>query len=174
LFDIILGLLAPTSGEIRINGERVEGGNYIFSNIGHVSQRVHLFESSILFNITLQEKPSDGAILRAKECLEIVDLHLQVNNLPGGLFYKVGEDGTGLSGGQRQRLGIARALFKCPSLLVLDEATSAIDEATADLVMSNIRNKFPLMTCIRITHRLSESCAGERILSLDHGVLESK
>lgn len=172
LFDLILGLLVPTSGKILINDKNINCGEYILSNIGHVSQRVHLFEGSILYNITLQEIPCEDSITKAKECLEIVNLHLHVSNLPDELNYKIGEDGAGLSGGQRQRLGIARALFKCPSLLVLDEATSAIDEATADVLMSNIRTKFPSITCIRITHRLSELSKGERIFSLEEGLLK--
>lgn len=166
LLDIILGLLSPTSGEIYVNGERVEGGSFLFRNIGHVSQHVHVFEDTILFNITLSSVPDAATRKRATRCLEIVDLYSQIQRMPGGIEYRLGDDGAGLSGGQKQRLGIARALFKEPALLVLDEATSAIDEATADLVMKNIRNAFPGIACIRITHRGSDVQSSERVIRL--------
>jgi ABC-type multidrug transport system fused ATPase/permease subunit len=101
--------------------------------------------------------------------LKLAKLSEYVSELPNGLNTVIGEGGAGLSGGQRQRLGIARALYSQPSLLILDEATSSLDSKTEKLVSESIDELHGEMTVIVIAHRLSTILNADRIIFLEDG-----
>ena len=155
LVDIILGLLEPQTGHIRIDDQKLEDVlAHWRSIIGYVPQDVSLFDGTIEQNVALTWK---GAIDREKviECLKKAQMWETTQQRPGGLEARIGERGIGLSGGQRQRLGIARALYSDPKILILDEATSALDTETEAEVAEAVQNLRDEVTLISIAHRLS-------------------
>lgn len=156
--DIILGLLTPTSGDLVVDDVVVDSGNLRQwqQNLGYVPQTIFLIDDTITRNIAFgvpDEEVDFEAVLSAAR---IANLHEFVTtDLPKGYDTIIGERGVRLSGGQRQRIGIARALYRDPSVLILDEATSALDGLTEDAVMEAIRNLSRKKTIIMIAHRLT-------------------
>jgi ABC-type multidrug transport system fused ATPase/permease subunit len=157
LIDLIMGLVTPTAGELRVEGERVTQGNLRLwqSRIAHVPQAIFLSDSSIAENIALGAAPHEIDQGRLRRAMEQAQLAEFVDQLPQGVQTRVGERGVQLSGGQRQRIGIARALYKDADVLVLDEATSALDNDTEAKVMQAIYQLRPNMIVLMIAHRLS-------------------
>lgn len=157
LTDLIMGLLVPTGGQIVIDGSSLDQDNIAHwrASVSHVPQSVFLADSSILENIALGSNKADIAFDRVVEAAEVAQLSDVIESLPNGYFTIVGERGVRLSGGQRQRIGIARAVYKRSKLLVLDEATSSLDNATEDAVMNAIHLMGDQMTIVIIAHRLS-------------------
>ena len=156
IVDMILGVLTPDKGAIEISGisplnaiKRWPGA------ISYVPQDVMISNGTIRENVALGYPLDEATDQRVYEALEIADLVGFVKSLPNGLDTEVGERGTKISGGQRQRLGIARAMFTNPSLLVLDEATSSLDGETELKVSDAIKNLGKSTTVILIAHRLS-------------------
>jgi ABC-type multidrug transport system fused ATPase/permease subunit len=107
------------------------------------------------------------------EALKLSNLEDYVQSLPEGLFTKVGDRGHKLSGGQRQRLGIARALFTKPKLLVLDEATSSLDAQTESDITEAIKSLKGKTTIIMIAHRLSSVRNADQVIFINNGMIES-
>jgi ABC-type bacteriocin/lantibiotic exporter with double-glycine peptidase domain len=172
LIDIIMGLLAPTSGNLTIDGVRVSEADMQSwrKNIGYVPQEVILNDASIEENIAYGVSKDQVDTDRVVKCAELAQLDDFISkNTEHGYLTFVGERGVRLSGGQRQRLGIARALYHNPAVLVFDEATSALDLDTEKAVMSSLNIIGEDRTVIMITHRLStlENC--DRIIELDSG-----
>ncbi|MCX3060287.1 NHLP family bacteriocin export ABC transporter peptidase/permease/ATPase subunit [Streptomyces sp. GXMU-J5] len=164
---LISGLYAPWEGVIRVDGRRLDDipRGALASSVSFVDQDVFLFEGTVRDNVALWD-PSipDEAVLDALRdaCLDDV-----VARRPGGIHARVEQDGRNFSGGQRQRLEIARALVRRPSILVLDEVTSALDAETEQAVMDNIRRRG--CACVVIAHRLSTVRDSDEIVVLDHG-----
>lgn len=154
--DIILALLKPTSGKVLMDGINVEDlGDRWNRIIGYVPQFTYIIDDSIRHNIAFGEKEKsidDGQIWR---CLEIAQLDEFVRTLPEGLETMVGERGVRFSGGQRQRLAIARALYRDPDILVLDEATASLDNETEAEFMRAIEALQGTKTLIIVAHRLT-------------------
>lgn len=154
--DIILALLKPTSGKVLMDGINVEDlGDRWNRIIGYVPQFTYIIDDSIRHNIAFGEKEKsidDGQIWR---CLEIAQLDEFVRTLPEGLETMVGERGVRFSGGQRQRLAIARALYRDPDILVLDEATASLDSETEAEFMRAIEALQGTKTLIIVAHRLT-------------------
>ena len=156
LVDLILGLLEPTGGRILIDD--VELLNVLGEwprRIGYVPQDIFLTDDTIRRNIAfgLADDVVDcDAVMRAVEAAQLTEF---VNSLPAGLETVVGERGVRLSGGQRQRIGIARALYHDPEVLILDEATSSLDNETERYVMQAIDFLRGRRTIIVVAHRLS-------------------
>jgi len=177
LVDILLGLLQPQQGEIRIDGERLSDYNSRAwqSNIGYVPQVIFLADSNVSANIAfgIPDKDIDQ---QAVECAaKMANLHDFVNQeLEQGYDTIVGERGIRLSGGQRQRIGIARALYHNPSVLVLDEATSALDTPTEQSVMEAVYNLAHKKTIIMIAHRLSTVKGCDNLIWLEKGKLKAE
>lgn len=172
--DLLLGLLPPTDGRILVDGKvltRDEQAGWQAS-IGYVPQQIYLTDNSVAENIAFGVAPEaiDFERLRAAAHAAAI-LPFIEQELPNGFATVVGEQGTRLSGGQRQRIGIARALYRDPSVLVLDEATSALDSVTEDAVMSGIRHHFGQRLVIMVAHRLTTVRHCDQILVLGNGQL---
>lgn len=156
LADIILGLLSPTSGVVRMDQHNIyENLRSWREKLGYIPQTIYLSDDTIRNNIAFgiyQEQIDDNAIWKALEKAQLKEF---VQGLENGLDTYVGDRGVRLSGGQRQRIGIARALYHDPEILVLDEATSALDSSTEQAVMESIESLQGLKTMIIIAHRLT-------------------
>ncbi|MFJ4685423.1 NHLP family bacteriocin export ABC transporter peptidase/permease/ATPase subunit [Streptomyces sp. NPDC088789] len=164
---LIAGLYQPWEGVIRIDGRRLEDipRGALAASVSFVDQDVFLFEGSVRDNVALWD-PSipDDAVAAALRDAALYDV---VMRRPGGLRSRVEQDGRNFSGGQRQRLEIARALVRRPSILVLDEVTSALDAETELVVMDNLRRRG--CACVVIAHRLSTVRDSDEIVVLQHG-----
>jgi ABC-type multidrug transport system fused ATPase/permease subunit len=157
LLNLIVGLLQPASGVVRVDRERV----------AYVPQEVSLLDDSIRNNLLFGTmKAGDAELMTA---LEAADMKEFVDAQPLGLETTVGDNGVLLSGGQRQRLGVARALLRSASLLLLDEATSALDEASESQVMQNLHKSG--VAIFLVTHRIHRHPFVHRILRLEQGHL---
>ena len=141
LVDLISGFYKPTKGQILVNGQNIANKlNLWRKNFGYVSQKIFLFDDTIEKNITLEidEKRIDKSKLDQVMIMsEIKDF---VYNLPQSSKTKVGQNGAKLSGGQIQRLGIARALYQDPKIIIFDEATNALDNDTENKILKMIQN----------------------------------
>ena len=172
--DLILGLLVPDSGEIRVDGIPVtlENRRGWQQSLGYVPQSIFLTDDSVAANIAFGV-PKDRIDMAAVErAARIAALHdFVVSDLPQGYATLVGERGVRLSGGQRQRIGIARALYRDPSLLIMDEATSALDNITERVVMEAVQNIRDDKTIILIAHRLTTVKTCDTIFLMEHGQL---
>lgn len=172
LVDIILGLLTPQSGEIRIDGNDIKlSPDSWRPNIGYVPQTIYLTDDSIRRNIAFgipDDKINASSLERAINAAQLSNF---IAELDEGLDTKVGERGIRLSGGQRQRIGIARALYHDPEILVLDEATSALDTSTEESVMGAIDALHGKKTVIIVAHRLSTVSRCDRLYRFEQGKL---
>ena len=156
LADLILGLLAPTSGTIQVDGRDLHDNLAGWQrNIGYVPQTVYLTDDSVRRNVAFgvpEEEIDDERVWQALRAAQVERL---VRSLPGGLNAMVGQQGDRLSGGECQRLGIARALYRDPEVLVIDEGTANLDPATEAAVVEAIGGLRGKKTIIVITHRLA-------------------
>ncbi len=174
LIDLLLGLSVPTGGSIEIDGVPLTSVIHAWRDrVGYVPQRVALFDGSIAQNVALTW---DADFNRDKviEALERAQLGALVNSREGGIDAKIGERGFSLSGGQQQRLGIARALYSDPLVLVLDEATSSLDTKTEDDVTQAIRALRGEVTLISVAHRLSTIKDYDQVCYLEDGLIVVK
>lgn len=174
LIDLLLGLSLPSSGEIRIDDDSLTSVLKQWrGRVGYVPQRVALFDGTIAQNVALtwsEEIDRD----RVMHALERAQLSSLVSSRSNGIDERIGERGVSLSGGQQQRLGIARALYTDPLVLVLDEATSSLDTKTEDEVTKSIRTLQGEVTLISVAHRLSTIKDYDRICYVDEGVIVSQ
>ena len=173
LADVILGLFQPQSGTISIDGVVLTEQNERLwrKRVGYVPQTVFLTNASIAENIALgiaKEQIDHAAVTRAAQMAQAEEF---IDSLPDAYETIVGERGVKLSGGQRQRLGIARALYHQPDVLIFDEATSALDGMTEDAVMQAVQALSRQCTMVLIAHRLRTIQACDRIVMLDNGVI---
>jgi ABC-type multidrug transport system fused ATPase/permease subunit len=171
LADVILGLYPPDSGAIAVDGIALSADNERAwrRRVGYVPQTVFLTNASVARNIALgipEDEIDHDAVLRAAQMAQADEFIIQ---MPDGYNTIVGERGVKLSGGQRQRLGIARALYHNPDVLVFDEATSALDGMTEDAVMQAVQTLSAERTMILIAHRLRTVQACDRIIMLEAG-----
>ncbi len=172
LVDVILGLLTPTSGEIRADGRLITPDNVRAwqKSLGYVPQSIYLTDDSVAANIAFgvpKDQIDRVALERAARAAALHDF--VTTELPQGYDTLVGERGVRLSGGQRQRIGIARALYRSPSLLIMDEATSALDNITERVVMEAVQNIRADTTIILIAHRLTTVKDCDRIFLMEKG-----
>jgi len=172
LADVILFLLTPSSGYISVDGITICNANLKeWRNIiGYVPQHIYLTDDTVVSNITYGESAADVNWRQLEWAAKAAQIHEFITTeLPFGYQTKVGEGGVRLSGGQRQRLGIARALYRKPKLLILDEATSAMDETTEHLVMGSIQELQGETTIIIITHRISTITHCDQVFLIERG-----
>lgn len=156
LIDLILGLHLPSSGAIYVDGVKLEGSHLCRwrRSLALVPQRIQLLDTTVAQNIAFGCSAEALDMRLVQNCADLAQIGDEIAQLPDGFDTVVGENGRNFSGGQQQRLGIARALYRCPSVLVLDEATSALDNRTEHLVLDAIANLRPKITVIAIAHRV--------------------
>ncbi|MFF7214942.1 NHLP family bacteriocin export ABC transporter peptidase/permease/ATPase subunit [Streptomyces sp. NPDC008238] len=166
---LIAGLYSPWEGAIRIDGQRLEDipRGALAASVSFVDQDVFLFEGTVRDNVALWDPSIPDADVEA--ALRDACLYEVVARRPGGVHSRVEQDGRNFSGGQRQRLEIARALVRRPSVLVLDEVTSALDAETEQVIIDNLRRRG--CACVVIAHRLSTVRDSDEIVVLDHGTV---
>jgi ABC-type multidrug transport system fused ATPase/permease subunit len=154
LADLILGLLVPGSGRILVDGSNMHDNLAGWQrNIGYVPQTVYLIDDSVRRNVAFGVPEEEIDDERVWQALRVAQVDHFVLSLPGGLNAVVGERGDRLSGGERQRLGIARALYHDPGVLVIDEATANLDPVTEAAIVETIGNLRGKKTIIVISHR---------------------
>ncbi|MGP9768138.1 ABC transporter ATP-binding protein [Halomonas sp. AOP13-D3-9] len=169
LIKLLLRFYDPENGRVLIDGQPITevSMNSLRQSIGLVSQDVYLFEGSIRDNIAYGKPDADeAAIIDAAKTAEAWSF---IETLPQGLDTPVGERGVRLSGGQRQRLSLARALLKDPPILVLDEATSAVDNETEAAIQRSLKRIAHGRTVIMIAHRLSTIVHADEIVVIEKG-----
>lgn len=170
IVDILLGLLKVRTGSILCDGVDIFD-NYPawLSRIGYIPQSIYLVDEPIRNNIAFGIADSEIDDARIWDALEEAQLAAFIRGLPEGLDTAIGDRGVRLSGGQRQRLGIARALYHNPEILVFDEATSALDNETEAAVMDAINSFHGRKTMIIIAHRLNTIEKCDMIYKVDAG-----
>ncbi|MCI8966590.1 MAG: ABC transporter ATP-binding protein [Lachnospiraceae bacterium] len=173
--DLILGILEPQEGAVMIDGTDIRKCMTSWhEDVGYIPQTIYLMDDSIRANIAFgipEAEIDDAAVGKA---LQEAQLDRFVHALPEGADTVIGDRGVKLSGGQRQRIGIARALYRNPSVLILDEATSALDNETEKEVMEAIDGLHGTRTLIVIAHRLSTIKKCDRIYEVENGVFVEK
>ena len=172
LLDLLMGLIAPERGHIAIDGVALDEATRRrwWRSIGHVPQSVFLADASIARNIAFGLPQDEIDVHLVTDAARRAQLHDFVLSLPAGYDTMVGERGIRLSGGQRQRLGIARALYKSAAVLILDEATNALDEDTEAAVLAALHAPGgTAVTTILVTHRVSSLAACDLVARLEHG-----
>jgi ATP-binding cassette, subfamily B, bacterial PglK len=174
LIDVLLGVLIPNSGNAKVSGlEPLDSIASWPGAISYVPQDVLITQGTIRENVAMGFPSSGFSDDLIWEALEIAQLQDFVRSLPNGLESPVGDRGVKISGGQRQRLGIARAMFTRPKLLVLDEATSSLDGQTESEVSDAIRSMHGKVTVIMIAHRLSTVRSVDKVIYMDAGVIKA-
>ena len=154
LINIICGLLKPLNGDLKIDDQDLKNNIRTYQNqIGYVPQNVTIFDESVIFNIALEFDESKINIDRVNKILKELELYEVIDKLPNKLYEIVGEKGAKLSGGQCQRLGIARILYRNPSIIILDEATSALDSNIEGKILHSLFEKHKECTILLSTHR---------------------
>jgi len=172
LFHIMLGLLKPQQGNIFFNGKNIFADlNTWREEIGYISQNIYLLDESIKKNITFNFIDNNCDIIKLRQAIKIADLENKVDSLEKGIDSKVGAEGLKFSGGERQRIAIARAVYRNPKILFMDESTSALDDNTEELVMNNLLNNFLGKTIIIIAHRKSTIERCNEVWNLKNGRL---
>jgi ABC-type bacteriocin/lantibiotic exporter with double-glycine peptidase domain len=159
--DILMGLQIPQKGEILINGMKLKDVLPSWKKkIGYIPQDIYLNDSSIAENIAFGVDKDKIDLNRLNTIIELTQLKTFIDDLPNKVFSIVGERGSKLSGGQIQRIGIARALYFQPEILILDEATNALDAETEKNIMQEIDKLKKSYTIITITHKkeVAEFC----------------
>ncbi len=171
LIDIILGLIEPQQGQLKIDDELIDKSNRRFwqNTIGFVAQTIFLSEGSISENIAFGIPKEQIDIYKVQNALKLAHLDEFVESLKNGIDTKVGERGIQLSGGQRQRIGIARALYQKAEVLIFDEATSSLDGITEKMIMDAIHDFSGKKTIILIAHRLKTVQKCDEIFYLEKG-----
>ncbi len=170
LVKLVAGLLEPTEGTIELDRTDLRTVDYRSArrHIGFVLQESHLFDDTIAGNIALGEEPD---LDRVQWAAKVADIHDVVERLPFGYETRVGESGLRLSGGQAQRIAIARAIYRKPAVLLLDEASSALDAESERAVKQNLDELMHGRTAVVIAHRLSTVRDADEIVVLDRGTI---
>jgi len=169
IVKLLLRLYEPTRGSISVDGVTIDKLSFgaLRGALGFVSQEVFLFQGTVRENLTYgRPDADDDEVVRAAT---LAEAHTFIEALPNGYDTVVGERGQKLSGGQRQRLTIARAILRDPAILVLDEATSAVDNETEAAIQRSLARVSQGRTTVVIAHRLSTVRHAHRIHVLEAG-----
>ena len=173
IVDILMGLLPPTEGYLRVDGVTIDRFKQSAwqKHLAHVPQYIYLADTTITENIAFGVPVEEIDLKRVKSAAVNAQIDTAIQAWPDGYQTRVGERGVRLSGGQRQRIGIARAFYKNADIIIFDEATSALDMETEDTVMSAIDGLDNDLTIIIVAHRLSTLKSCDQILEINDGVV---
>lgn len=175
LLNLVLGFYTPSTGKIIFNGKDIkENIQYWYSNIAYVPQDINLLDGTFVNNICLGLEDDEVDYDKLKHVVKICRLGEFISTLSNGYHTMVGELGKKISGGQKQRVGIARALYSSPKILILDEATNALDEKTESKIYENlkeIQNNLNL-TILSISHNSSADKFSDRIYNIENNQLK--
>jgi ABC-type multidrug transport system fused ATPase/permease subunit len=170
LIDLILGILTPQSGDVRISNKIPNEAIQMWPGaIAYVPQNISIANGTIRSNIELGYPSSPENDSHLANAISIAHLEPVISKLPLGWGSLVGEKGSRLSGGERQRLGIARAMYTNPQLLVLDEATSSLDSETEQVVSESIIQLRGSTTILVVAHRLSTVQSADIVVYVSEG-----
>ncbi len=171
LLSLLLRFYDVSHGQITIDGQDIRqlSQETLREHIGVVFQDSFLFDTTIRENITLFDPTATQK--QVEEAAKLAEIHDFIMMLPEGYDTQVGEAGGRLSGGQRQRIAIARALFRKPAILLLDEVTASLDTAAAASINATIKSLAKTVTIISVTHNLRHAAMADQIMVLDSGKL---
>ncbi len=170
LINLLIGLLKPSEGKVEVDEFNINLNlPEWYKKIGYVPQSVYLIDDTIKKNIAFGLPNDDIDDDLVGKAVEKASLNKFINDLQSGLETIVGEKGIRLSGGQQQRIGIARALYRDPEILILDEATSSLDQATEKRIIESIKFFKGKKTIIIVTHRLFTVKNCDKIFFVDKG-----
>tara|TARA_Y100000590_G_scaffold381825_1_gene451315 strand:+ start:3581 stop:5317 length:1737 start_codon:yes stop_codon:yes gene_type:complete len=168
IIDLITGILSPNEGEVLVDQQNIKNNIKGWQKcIGYVSQNIFLSDSTIKSNIALGIEPNKidrDILIKSAEDAKILDF---INTLKDGFETQIGEKGVKLSGGQKQRLAIARELYRKPSLLILDEATSGLDIETENEILKGLEKIKKEITIIIVSHRKNTVKNCDKIIDID-------
>ncbi len=177
LLDLLIGFRQPTKGAVEIDGVALEGERLMGwqRTVGYVREASFLLDGTIADNICFGVAEADRCKTRLQSVLTIAGLTELIASLQDGLAAKIGESGVKLSAGQRQRIAIARALYREPSVLILDEATNAMDLALEEAIFAAIGESLPDVTLIMVSHRTQSIARCDRYFEVRAlGVIETQ
>ena len=171
--QLLVGILDPDAGKITIDDQVIGNSSFNINNLSYVPQHIMLIDDTIRNNIAfgIHEKDIDDKII--EDCIISAGLENFIKSLGDGINSNVGEKGLKLSGGQLQRIGIARALYRCPEIIVFDESTNALDEKTEESVLDYVYDLKIKKTIIIISHRLSSLSKCNKIIKFENGQIMS-
>src|SRR5690349_8797195 len=170
LIDLLAGLLAPQGGRIAVDHQPLADVlDRWRAAIAYVGQDSSAVNDSVRGNLLAEGAAADDAGLW--HSLELVGLSERVRAFPRGLDEYVGDRGSQLSGGERQRLVLARALLRKPSLLILDEATAALDKEAEAVLVERLKALAPRPAALIVAHRESTLSHCDSVISIQHGVV---
>jgi len=173
LADLLLGVIVPDAGRIEVDGVLLDewSRELWLTTVAHVPQQIVLLDASVAENVAYGTPQSEIDEARVHEALLDARLESVIGVLPRGIDTPIGQNGVQLSGGQRQRLGIARALYRRASLLVLDEPTSSLDVAAEIEIVSLLREFRGRRTIVLISHRPASLQSCDELFELERGRL---
>ena len=175
LVDLINGLLKPLKGSVSVDGTNIDEIIKPWQqSLGYVGQEIFLMDDTIKANIAFGVIDQEININNIYKALDAAQLSTFIDELKLGINTRVGERGIQLSGGQKQRLGIARALYRNPSILIFDEATASLDHETEKQVMNSIYNLKQNKTMIIIAHRISTLNHCDKVYEVKNGNIKLK
>ena len=176
LVALIAGLLTPAAGAVEVDGCALDDGNRAAwqARIAYVPQNIFLLDASIAQNIALGSAAAGVDQRRLLEAARLAQLDEFVSTLPHGYSQRVGERGVAVSGGQRQRIGIARALYRDATVLLLDEATTGLDGLTEQELIATLARLRGRYTILLIAHRMNTVRACDVIFELDRGKISGR
>ena len=174
LIKLIQGFYEPLEGEIRVGGQPLNTINpHLWrSKTGSVMQDGFIFSDSIERNIAIADDKIDEGKL--KHAISVANIGDYIATLPLRQYTKIGSDGNGLSQGQRQRILIARAVYKDPEYIFLDEATNSLDASNERVIMDNLHEFYRGKTVVVAAHRLSTVKSADQIVVLEKGRIVEK
>lgn len=169
IVNLLLGLYRPDSGSILVDGvplKELRSEDWL-TKISIAGQDAELVEGTVKDNLRVAQPEADLEAMRdVGETARILET---IENLPHGFDSWIGQHGLQLSGGQRQRLGIARALLRNPDILILDEATNALNNSLEQEILSSVRHRLAGRTLIIVTHRLETAMSADQVICIDAG-----
>ena len=173
--NIFTGLLQPTKGTILVDGlDLVNKMTSWRKKLGYVSQEIFLLDSSIVENIAFGTSKENINYQKIDKCINLAELDIYIDQLKDGFNTMVGEKGIRISGGQRQRLGLARALYNEPDILILDEATNSLDINTENTILNTLKNLKNEFTILMISHHENPLKIADEIYELKSNTLQKK